>query len=78
MNWSDLQVNEQYRKDMMRQAENYRRVQSARSSHASSPLYRFYRPLVVRIGRQMVSLGSYLVRSQGEPVNEKQAMPRRA
>ena len=76
MNWSDYNVNREYREEMMRRAENHRRNQSLRGSTNRSSS-RVYRRLVVRMGRQMVEWGSYLVRSQGENLNaERQTLQR--
>jgi hypothetical protein len=76
MNWSDYNVNREYREEMMRRAEDYRRSQSLRGSSNQSSS-RVYRRLVVRMGRQMVEWGLYLVRSQGENLNtERQTLQR--
>lgn len=58
LNWVDEQIREQYRRDLLREADHDRLIAKARGEQPKAR--RFYGPVVVQLGRWLVTLGCNL------------------
>lgn len=73
-NWVQMRIDEERRNDQMRNAENHRRVKAALVGRKH---VRFYRPLLAKMGRRMVTWGLALQdHYENRPVSESNSFSR--